>query len=285
MPTINSFFKLIAAPLARSKRTQQSVSNQRISTGEQQLLKNHTTLVTGATSNIGLAIAHEMAAAGANIVVADIDQAASKRMTSEFAGYSGWLKFISCDVTESADIDILFQTLSEQNIYINTLVNNVGVQYRTSSLFDFEFKEWQDTFSTNVFGPMYLTKRIARSMMDNNLNGSIIFITSIHQWTVRKYASYSASKAALGMIIKELAVDLAPYGIRVNGIAPGWVALDDNNRPRQQKEALLHQTAVQPCHIGRTAVFLASNYYSASTTGTVITVDNGLSLYNHLTQN
>ena len=87
------------------------------------------------------------------------------------------------------------------------LENNVGVKDKTRSLVDLDIGEWQQTFAVNVFGPMYLTRCIARSMIDTGRQGSILFLTSIHQWIIRRYASYSASKGALGMIVKELAVD------------------------------------------------------------------------------
>jgi NAD(P)-dependent dehydrogenase (short-subunit alcohol dehydrogenase family) len=119
-------------------------------------------------------------------------------------------------------------------------------------------------------------------MINHKIGGSIIFITSIHQWTIRKLMSYSASKAALGMMIKELALELAPDQIRVNGIAPGWVMLDSQGNPLNSKHTPLYQCSIDPCYIGRAAVYLASDYFSYSTTGTVLKIDAGLSLYNHI---
>ena len=83
------------------------------------------------------------------------------------------------------------------------------------------------------------------------------------------------------MIVKELALDLAPHQIRVNGIAPGWTAEDKHQTPFRQRHAPLHNSSINPRYIGRAAVYLASDYFSKFTTGTVIKVDAGLSLYNH----
>jgi NAD(P)-dependent dehydrogenase (short-subunit alcohol dehydrogenase family) len=83
------------------------------------------------------------------------------------------------------------------------------------------------------------------------------------------------------MIIKELAVDLAPYKIRVNGIAPGWVAEDEQKQPLSIEYSLLHNCSISPCYIGRAAVYLASDYFSKFTTGTVLKIDGGTTLYNH----
>ena len=118
-------------------------------------------------------------------------------------------------------------------------------------------------------------------MIDNNIDGAIIFITSIHQWTIRGEPSYTASKAALGMIVKELAIDMAPHRIRVNGIAPGWVAENEQGLPLIHRYVPLHNCSINPRYIGRAAVYLASDYFSEFTTGTVLKIDAGLSLYNH----
>lgn len=83
------------------------------------------------------------------------------------------------------------------------------------------------------------------------------------------------------MIIQELAVDLAPYGIRVNGIAPAWVAEDEQGHPFSQEYHLLHHSSINPRYIGRAAVYLASDYFSKFTTGTIIKIDAGASLYNY----
>jgi NAD(P)-dependent dehydrogenase (short-subunit alcohol dehydrogenase family) len=84
------------------------------------------------------------------------------------------------------------------------------------------------------------------------------------------------------MVIKELAVDLAPHHIRVNGIAPGWVIEDEDGNPLAHKNTPLYQTSINPGYIGRTAVYLAAEYFSRFTTGTVITIDGGLSIHSYL---
>jgi NAD(P)-dependent dehydrogenase (short-subunit alcohol dehydrogenase family) len=128
---------------------------------------------------------------------------------------------------------------------------------------------------------MLLTKYIAQRMKKHSLSGSIIFLTSIHQFEPVRWPSYSSSKAALGMIIQELAIDLAKYKIRVNGIAPGWTGRDHEGKLFYEKYSLLQQSSVDPCYIGRAAVYLAADYFSKFTTGTVLKIDGGTSLYNN----
>ena len=84
-----------------------------------------------------------------------------------------------------------------------------------------------------------------------------------------------------GMIVKELAIDLAPHRIRVNGIAPGWVAENEQGLALIHRYVPLHNCSINPRYIGRAAVYLASDYFSEFTTGTVLKIDAGLSLYNH----
>lgn len=112
--------------------------------------------------------------------------------------------------------------------------------------------------------------------------GCILFLSTIHQWSYKGDVSYSASKAAVGAIINELALKLAPHGIRVNGLAPGLVRLDEMGSPCPHIPTPLHQTAVHPQYIGRAAVYLASDYFSHCTTGTLLKIDAGLSLVNYV---
>lgn len=246
------------------------------------LLLGKNALITGAGRNIGKAIAVEMAKEGANVFFTDIDRERCDQLKRELGGYPVVSKGFISDASRIEDVDSLCGSLLQDRIKIDILVNNVGIHLGARTIRDLDLKEWNRVFDTNVFGPTYLTKRISKTMIDNGISGSIVFITSIHQWTVRRFPSYSASKAALGMIIKELALELAPYNIRVNGIAPGYVEEDKRGKPISHKYTPLYKSSINPCYIGRAAVYLSSDYFSRFTTGTVLKIDAGLSLYNHL---
>jgi NAD(P)-dependent dehydrogenase (short-subunit alcohol dehydrogenase family) len=251
------------------------------SSADRELLSGRTVLVTGGAGTIGREIVIECAKQGANMVIVDVDDEARVRLEQELDDYPGWVMGFGTDLSRVDATGRLCDTLEKENIRIDVLVNNVGIQHETRSILDFRIEEWEQTFAANVFGPMYLTHRLTRSMVDCERQGCILFVTSIHQWTISRWASYSASKGALGMIVRELAVDLAPHGIRVNGIAPGWVAVDEAGQPRTQRAAPLHQTSIRPCYIGRAAVYLAADHYSFHTTGSVLKIDAGLSLKNY----
>jgi NAD(P)-dependent dehydrogenase (short-subunit alcohol dehydrogenase family) len=245
------------------------------------LLARKNVLVTGAGQNIGRAIALEMARQGANLFFTDIESERVEALEKELAGRESVARGFLSDIAKNEDIDALCGRLTDDGVAIDVLVNNVGVQSGSDTLLDFSQSEWERTFSVNLFGPLRLTSNIVRNMRSAKIAGSVLFITSIHQWTVRTVPSYSASKSALGMVVKELALDLAPYGIRVNGIAPGWVAEDSRGEPVRHKYCPLHNTSISPRYIGRAAVYLSADYFSRQTTGTVLKVDGGLSLWNH----
>ncbi|MCL1470697.1 SDR family NAD(P)-dependent oxidoreductase [Argonema antarcticum] len=247
---------------------------------DNQLFAGKNVLITGAGRNIGRSIALEMAKQGANIFFTDALQERCTNLEKELNSYQVKSRGFLSDISNVENNNSLHSWLVDNHINIDILVNNVGIQFETIKIKNLDLGEWQKTFNTNVFGPMYLTKLISQMMVTNNVHGSIIFITSIHQWEIARWPSYSSSKAALGMIIKELAVELASFGIRVNGIAPGWVAEDEQGNPFSHEYTPLNKSSINPCYIGRAAVYLASDYFSGFTTGSVIKIDGGLSLFN-----
>jgi NAD(P)-dependent dehydrogenase (short-subunit alcohol dehydrogenase family) len=248
---------------------------------DNQLLAGKNVLVTGAGRNIGRSIALEMAKQGANIYFTDIDQKKTTELEQELKKYSIKYRGFISDISKELHIDALYNSLLEHSIKIDILINNVGIQFENIGIKRLFLEEFRQTFNTNVLGPIYLTKRISEMMISSQIQGSIIFITSIHQFIPVRWLNYSASKAALGMIVEELAIDLSKNGIRVNGIAPGWVAENEEGNPFYQKYILLNNCSINPRYIGRAAVYLASEYFSKFTTGTILKIDGGMSLYTY----
>lgn len=247
--------------------------------GDPQLLRHKNVLITGAGPNIGRSIALEMARQGANVFFTNIDAAQCERLAQELQAFPVTSQGYVVDMAQPELLDQLCQSFHQGGITIDVLVNNVGVQFEEIGLRPTTLNHWKTTFDTNVIGPVYLSQQIAEAMIANGIRGSILFITSIHQFTICRWPSYSASKAALGMVIEELAVDLAAHGIRVNGIAPGWVAADEQGNPLPHALTPLDHQSIHPTYIGRAAVYLTADYFSQITTGSVLTIDGGLSLY------
>jgi len=245
------------------------------------LLSGKNALITGAGKNIGRSIALEMARQGANIFFTDIDQERCIALEQELKEYDVKCKGFISDISKTEDSDALYNFLVQEKLGIDILVNNVGIQFYPDDIQNLDLTKWHEAYNTNVFGPMHLTKHITKMMISSRIQGCILFVTSIHQSVPIKWICYSSSKAALGMIIKELSLDVASHGIRVNGIAPGWVLENEQGMPFDFKYAPLHKTSINPCYIGRAAVYLASDYFSKFTTGSVLTIDAGLSLFHY----
>ena len=249
--------------------------------GVQTLLEGKSALVTGAGKNIGRAIALELAAAGAHVYFTDIDETLVRNVEKELSANSRTAKGFRADITREEDSERVISYFREKNIPLDILVNNVGVRAESSGEAMLDADEFRRVFETNVFGPLELTRRVISLMKSNQTTGSIVFISSIHQSIVSRWLSYGASKAALEMLIKELAIEVAGFGIRVNGIAPGYIASDDEGQPIPHGRVPLHQQSIPQEYIGKAAVFLSSEHFSRHTTGSILTVDAGLSLFNH----
>ncbi len=236
------------------------------------LLAGQTALVTGAGRNIGRSIARELLAHGATVYATDVDPAAVERLRGELRELPGTSDALCADITKPEDTDRVLATLAAAGAQVDLLVNNVGIVG----------DDLAAAFATNVTGPMYLTDRISAAMVERGRPGSIVFLSSIHQETVFTRArAYAPTKAAVGMLVKQLAVQLAPHRVRVNGIAPGDVREDERGEVIRYPYTPLEGTSIRPQYVARAVVYLASEYFSRYTTGTVITIDGGLSLFNY----
>lgn len=239
------------------------------------LLQDRCALITGAGHNIGRAVALEMAQQGAAIIFTEIDGRRAQALQQDLARIGVPHHCLRLDASDMTTVSHITGELAALEVTVDILVNNVALQ-PGQNFMDLGLAQWQKSFDTNVSGPALLSQTVARTLIDAGRPGSILFITSIHQWEPALWPAYSSAKAALGMLIQEMAAALAPHTIRVNGIAPGWVA--PTRRP--SRFSLLHGTTIDPTYIGRAAVFLASDHTSAFTTGAVLVVDAGLSLLN-----
>jgi len=236
------------------------------------LLEGRNALVTGAGRHIGRSIALELAAHGANVAITDLDPARLAAVEAELKGFPGQGRAFQADITRASDTEEVLRRLRGEGVTIDLLVNNVGIVA----------DDFASTFETNVTGPVHLTRQVAQALVERQAPGSIVFLTSIHQDTVfTRTKAYAASKAAVGMVIKQLAVELAPHRIRVNGIAPGDVREDEQGDVVPYGYTPLEGTSIRPRYIARGVVYLASEYFSRYTTGAVITIDAGLSLFNY----
>lgn len=241
--------------------------------------RGQSAVIVGAGPNIGLAIARELASEGASLLLTNNASTALEAVVTALHS-EGWnARSMVTDVSDPDSVPNLLRTLDAADITPDLLVLNAGMH---SARWTAPREEMDRVFSTNLLGPMDLARRVAERMQDRRVQGSIVFVSSIHSSSILGDWSYTGSKAALEMMCRELALHLAPSGIRVNAVAPGWVALGPDGSPRPHRHTPLYRSSVPPACIGKAVSFLADSALSGYTTGTTLTVDGGLSLVNYM---
>jgi NAD(P)-dependent dehydrogenase (short-subunit alcohol dehydrogenase family) len=243
-------------------------------------------IVTASDSGIGQEAAKELAEEGFDVGITyheDEDGAKETLAVVEEVGRRGEVRRLDLtnpDLPKAADvIDELADSLGG----VDVLVNNAGTNDPTGDFLELSYEEWRRVLDTNLDGAFLCAQRAARRMVNAGNGGRIINITSVHEHIPRIGASaYGTSKAGLGLLTKVMAMELAPYGIRVNAIAPGEIATpmtgDEDTDPRTIERPNL--PLGRPGHAREIAAwvsFLASDKASYAT-GASFVVDGGLML-------
>lgn len=254
-------------------------------------------VVTGAASGIGLAIAEAMATNGAKVTMADRDDAAVNReaMRLRDAGYA--TNAMITDITKDTDLRQLFDSVIAREGRLDVVFANAGISggpgfLRTDNTRnpDTAFEAlgddlWERVIDTNVHG-VVRTLRAAIPQMKKQGGGKIVVTSSISSMKIEQYvgSSYVVSKAAVGQIVRQVAIELARYNINVNAIAPGPAITnigggrlkDAEARAPFEKANPMHRLAT-PQDMQGAALFLASSA-SDYVTGIHIVIDGGLVL-------
>lgn len=173
-------------------------------------------LVTGAGQGIGRAVAVAFAAEGTRVAAVDRDAKGIKRLAAEHEGICAYV----ADVSRVAQVEAVVAAVEAQLGPIGILANVAGV-LRTGSVLSFSDQDWADTFAVNAGGVFHLSRAVG-ARMANRRSGVIVTVSSNAAGIPRAgMAAYAASKAAATMFTKSLGLELAPYGIRCNVVAPG----------------------------------------------------------------
>ncbi|MGB6439170.1 MAG: SDR family oxidoreductase [Methyloceanibacter sp.] len=246
-------------------------------------LEDKIALVTGAGAGIGRAIAETFARESANVVVADRDGEAARETAETIVKSNGAAQAETVDVTDTEQVKALMQRLAATFGRLDVLVNNAGVGER-SDFRHIDDAAWDKVWKTNVDG----TVRCAREAFDllkASGKASVINLSSVMATKhTRQMSVYSATKGAVSALSRSLAVEYAPYGIRVNALCPGYVETALIGRYMQKPmiaKALLTQTPLRrfgtPQDIANAALFLASDE-AAYITGAGLHVDGGMNV-------
>lgn len=253
-------------------------------------LRNKVALVTGSSQGIGLGIARRLAEEGADVVINSRkhDEQAQEAV-DQIRALGRRTCFIAADVGSVADCQRLVREAIEQMGRLDILVNNAGIQAHAAFL-EADEEDFDNVLSVNLRGPFFLSQAFARHLRETARGGCIINNSSVHEeLPFPNFSSYCASKGGLKMLMRNLAIELAPLGITVNNVAPGAIETPINSELLNQPDKLASLLGNipagrlgQPRDVAGAVAFLASED-AGYVTGTTLTVDGGL-LWNYSEQ-
>ena len=247
-------------------------------------LKGHIGLVTGASSGLGVECAHALALAGADVAIAARRGDRLERFAAELTeSYGVKALGVQTDITSDAGLDRLMDTVQARLGLVDILVNNAGIS-PTGRAEALPRETWDAALATNLTAPMMLAQRVARRLIEAHKPGRIINMSSIYGLvasSIYRLSAYTATKAGLANLTRQLAIEWAPYGILVNAIAPGWIPTEateggmakPQNRERMEKATPLGRLG-HPQEIRGAVIYLASQA-SSYVTGMILSIDGG----------
>lgn len=245
----------------------------------------HVCVVTGAGAGIGFGIAEVFAEAGCHVVVGEVNRERGMAAAVDFQSRYGHGLFVPVDVSQDAECRALIEATMNAYGRIDTLVNNAGVNFVKPTL-EMTVEDWDRVVNVDLRGT-FLCSRYALEYMVKARRGSIINIASVHtKATLGGAAPYAASKGGVAQMTASMAIEFAPFGVRINALSPGLI--DTLIWQQIQAAAADHDAVVQhwmdniplgrvgtPREMGQVALFLASDEASY-VTGANILADGGM---------
>jgi NAD(P)-dependent dehydrogenase (short-subunit alcohol dehydrogenase family) len=242
-------------------------------------LDGRVAVVTGGNRGLGEVFARALRDAGARVAIAARDQERSESVARELGATA-----VTTDVTDPASVAAMLAAVTAELGPVDVLVNNAGVCFHGAAL-EVPDEEWRAVWDVNVDGLWHCSRAVGAQMVERGA-GVIVNIGSLSAMIVNRpqmQPAYNASKAAVHHLTRSLAAEWAPFGVRVNALAPGYVKtemapVDEPQFRRHWIEDTPMRRYALPEELGPSLVYLASDA-SSFMTGSVLVVDGGYSVY------
>lgn len=244
-------------------------------------LGNKTAAITGAAGGLARIIIDVLSQAGAKIVMLDTNKSALDLLAKDLLQQGKSCLAISCDVSNKSQILKAIAEIETANENIDILINCAGILGADKPLFEIEEADWDQVLNVNLKGTWLMATEVARHMVKNKIKGCIVNISSAcgdHAQLNRVH--YGTSKAGVEHLTRNMAVELLPYQIRVNCLAPGWMSTEmvrqilDGPDGEKWRKVIPVKRAADPHELAGALLLLASNA-SSYMTGSTLRVDGG----------
>ena len=242
-------------------------------------LDGRVAVVTGGNRGLGLGFARALGEAGARVAIAARDAQRSETVAGELDALA-----VATDVTDPGSVEAMLARVTDELGPVDVLVNNAGLCFHRPAL-EVPAEEWRAVWDVNVDGLWHCSRIVGAQMVERG-TGAIVNIGSMSAEIVNRpqwQPAYNASKAAVHHLTRSLAAEWAPFGVRVNALAPGYVKTEMSpvDEPQFQRywieDAPMRRYAT-PEELGPSLLYLASDA-SSFTTGAVLVVDGGYTLH------
>jgi glucose 1-dehydrogenase len=249
-------------------------------------LEGKRALVTGGNSGIGAAIALALAAAGARVAINYVSHPeAAQELVQRIVAEQGEAIAVVADITDETAVEAMFRQIDSAWGGLDILINNAGIDGGRALAWEGETAQWRKVIDVNLMGTFFCSRQALKRMVPAK-SGVVLNISSVHEkipWS--GYSAYTASKAAISMLTKNLAQEAAPHGVRVVAVAPGAIQTPINRAvwsDRAGLEDLMSKIPMNrigdPEDVAAMVVVLVSEAASY-VTGCSVFVDGGMTDY------